>query len=237
MPKKKKDEILKENTEVSKEFIWDSNSNSYIPLTNKLNKTSGKEKLEKPTPPPTKVLNEGENPKTIPNQIKNEIDKVEEVINMKLKDKMSSLFKKISGSLSIFKGVNPIFYLIFVILIGLVLYFTIFSSSGIRRENRELKKEVKNIQKERDLIRDSIVLLKDQYKKYEDSLAIRYEELSFINQRLSEIENRVYNSSSALNDTRKKLEIIRGEIKYKENNPSNRKGDSLINSLRRRLNK
>ena len=63
---------------------------------------------------------------------------------------------------------------------GVVVYFTMFSSSDIRKENRELRKEVKNIQKERDLLKDSINMLKVEYQKYEDSLTKKYAELVFL---------------------------------------------------------
>lgn len=189
------------NTESEKTWIWDSESNSYVPF-------EGKVENEPNTEIPTKVLTP-------------------------IKDRIINFIKP----LSIFKGINPIFYLIFIILLGLVVYFTMFSSSDIRKENRELRKEVKNIQKERDLLKDSINMLKVEYQKYEDSLTKKYAELEFINERLQQIENSVNKSNSALNETRKNVNVIRNQITNKEKNPSNRTGDSLLNSLSRRLNK
>lgn len=189
------------NTESEKTWIWDSESNSYVPF-------EGKVENEPNTEIPTKVLTP-------------------------IKDRIINFIKP----LSIFKGINPIFYLIFIILLGVVVYFTMFSSSDIRKENRELRKEVKNIQKERDLLKDSINMLKVEYQKYEDSLTKKYAELEFINERLQQIENSVNKSNSALNETRKNVNVIRNQITNKEKNPSNRTGDSLLNSLSRRLNK
>jgi uncharacterized protein YukE len=158
---------------------------------------------------------------------------VTEKVYVPIKERIINFIKP----LSIFKGINPIFYLIFVILLGLVIYFTIFSSSDIRKENRELREEVKNIQEERDALKDSINVLKEEYQKYEDSLSQKYAELEFINERLKQIENSVNKSNSALNETRKSVSVIRNQITNKEKNPSNRTGDTLLNSLSRRLNK
>lgn len=158
---------------------------------------------------------------------------IKERVYVPIKDRITNFIKPFS----IFKGINPIFYVIFVILLGLVIYFTIFSSSDIRKENRALRKEVKNIQKERDMLKDSINILKEEYTKYEDSITRKYAELEFINERLQQIENSVNKSNTALNETRKNVTVIRNQISNKEKNPSNRTGDSLLNSLSRRLNK
>lgn len=148
---------------------------------------------------------------------------------------MENTKPSIEGLKSILRKVKPIYILLGCILIMCVIYF-FFSGPSARSENKRLKKEVELIQKERDTLKKNIEVLRISYDKMEDSAKIKKQEIDNISQRILAIEQNVLNSSNELYSIKSGLNDINIQISNVTKKPIKRVGDSLLNSLRIKLN-
>lgn len=131
---------------------------------------------------------------------------------------------------------NLLYYILGIIGISILVYFSMFYNSDIAKENRALRKEIKEIKKQRDSIKDSLNLLENKYKKYQDSLDKKYRDLDILNKKLKDIEGIIVKQNTSLNNNLKEISDIKAQISNKEKNPPNRSGEDLINSLNKKLN-
>ena len=110
-----------------------------------------------------------------------------------------------------------------------------FTSSGYKGEIKDLENKNKQIEKSRDSLKVVNKGLRDIYKMYEDTIQVR-------NKQITEFEGKLYilkwdlkKSNDKLSGYQKELQKTKDRIDSLSNNPANRDGDDLINSLKEKL--
>lgn len=133
--------------------------------------------------------------------------------------------------------INPWYVVLACIVIMVVLYFLLFSGTDkIKEENKRLKAENSQIQKQRDSVKLSIDSLKDKIIEIDDSRFLKEIEIKDIDDKLKLMQIDIDNSYGKIDDLSTDVKNINKELTQAENNPANRTGDSLLNSLFKKLN-
>jgi chromosome segregation ATPase len=130
--------------------------------------------------------------------------------------------------------------LIFVLLtllmaVGYNWYFK--ADNEYKNQVNSLREENKKIQISRDSLSNNILNLEKEYdiiKKREDSLLIK---IDILDTEISDSKRKANKSKAELEVLRKQLSETNNKIKDLRNNPPNRTGDDLINSIKNKTQK
>jgi chromosome segregation ATPase len=133
-----------------------------------------------------------------------------------------------------FKSIFLIILTLLIILLG----FNYFKSdSDYKNKVKSLKEENKKLKKSRDSLSKNILILEKEFKLLKedgDSLLLK---ISSLDNEILDYKTKVGKSENELTHLRKKLLETNNKIKDLKNNPPNRVGDDLINSIKNKTQK
>lgn len=148
-----------------------------------------------------------------------------------------TISKLISTTSTKLKSLSPLYIFGGSIVLMIIVYIFMFNGSDkYKKENKILKEEVKVIQKQRDSINNEIQGLKKSYVLLEEQRKNKEDEILKIDSKLRNIEDNLYNQLKSLSDIKGDVSKINVTLKNRIDNPIKRTGDSLLNSLDKKLN-
>lgn len=127
---------------------------------------------------------------------------------------------------------KSILLLIFFIGFGIFASKWYFDGDTHRKENKELKTEIKAIQHQRDSLADERLKIDERYKKLEVELSQSQSRVAELNQKLAKNQQELTDAKSKLNNLNKGLSETKKKIKDLKSNPIKRTGDALLNSIK-----
>lgn len=129
-----------------------------------------------------------------------------------------------------FKTILVFILLTLLMVVGYNWYFKV--NKNYKNQVESLKQENKKIQISRDSLSVNILSLEKDFnliKAIEDSLMTR---IGKLDTQISDSKNKANKSKAELDALRKELLETNNKIKELKNNPPNRTGDDLINSIK-----
>jgi len=131
--------------------------------------------------------------------------------------------------------------LILIVLLSILAVFFFFkyinaNDDNLAKENKRLMKEVKLIEKQRDSLSLARTALQKEFDKIEERIKEREKTISNLNSQLLKNQKELDEKKKELAKILAGLDSINIEIERIRNFPPKREGESLMNSLTKKLN-
>jgi septal ring factor EnvC (AmiA/AmiB activator) len=131
--------------------------------------------------------------------------------------------------------------LILIVLLSILAVFFFFkyinaNDDNLAKENKRLMKEVKLIEKQRDSLSLARIALQKEFDKIEERIKEREKTISNLNSQLLKTQKELDEKKRELANVLAGLDSINVEIERIRNFPPKREGESLMNSLTKKLN-
>jgi septal ring factor EnvC (AmiA/AmiB activator) len=128
------------------------------------------------------------------------------------------------------KSILILFLLAGCLIFGYMWYFK--RDPGYKKELKELRADNERIKRERDSINVHLKSLEIDFNKLKQNEKVLQQKISDLEVEIEKSKQKANKSQAELNRLRLKLEETRRKIKELKNNPPNRTGDDLLNSIK-----
>ena len=136
-------------------------------------------------------------------------------------------------------SVKKVFLIVFILTV-LVFVFNLFSSrkmKDLKDQNKSLVDSISVIQKDRDNLKIQQKELETKYESIEKDLESKKDDLKILDKYLEKSNSNLKRAKVQVYQLQSKLDSIEVRIKRIKENPINRNGDDLLNSLREKITK